>query len=292
MHLQAAALEYTRAGWPVFLLGRTKRPLANCDACPTPQPGHDPQACRCLTCHGFYAATLDPRTLRRMLTLHPHGMLAIRTGAPSGLVVVDVDPDHDGLTTLRTLVARGLTPPTRYVRTGSGGLHLYYRHPGTHTRVPCSAGQLGPGIDVRADGGYVAAPPSTHPRTRRPYTWHDPHQPITEMAPALLTACQPAQPATGAAPPRPVQTRRAGAITAPDRLLASLLDAVRHSGPGRRRTTLYGSARGVARMVAAGAISSTDAYAALMEVGLAVGQTEKSSRAAIQGGFTDEGVLL
>ena len=58
-----AALGYAHAGWPVFLLGRNKRPLANCSACPKErQPGaHNPQACRCLTCHGFYAATRDPR---------------------------------------------------------------------------------------------------------------------------------------------------------------------------------------------------------------------------------------
>ena len=65
--LQAAALRYAAAGWPVFLLGRTKRPLANCDQCPTGDASHDPQACRCLTCHGFYAATRDPRTIARML---------------------------------------------------------------------------------------------------------------------------------------------------------------------------------------------------------------------------------
>ncbi|BCJ75195.1 hypothetical protein CS0771_47390 [Catellatospora sp. IY07-71] len=72
---------------------------------------------------------------------------------------------HGGTTSLDALIARGLTPPTRYVRTGSGGLHLYYRHPGGIS-VPCDQGmRLGPGIDVKADGGYVVAPPSRHPVT-------------------------------------------------------------------------------------------------------------------------------
>jgi hypothetical protein len=290
----ADALRYGQAGWPVFLLGRTKRPIALCADCQqlkdTGTP-HDPQGCACLTCHGFYAATRDPRTIRRMFAACPFGLLAIRTGAPSGLVVVDVDPANGGAASLAGLVALGLTPPTRFVRTGSGGLHLYYRHPGAHTRIPNSAGLLSPGVDVRADGGYVVAPPSRHPRTGRPYVWADAGQELVEMAPALVNVCMPKVPATPQlARSAPISMRRAGAISAPDRLLSVLLDRVRYADPGRRRVTLYGSSRGVARMVAAGAISSTDAYAALMEVGLAVGQTEKSSRAAILGGFKDEGV--
>ena len=60
----AAALALAAEGYPVFLLGRTKRPVANCPACPKAdaEPSHDPEACRCLTCHGFYAATRDPQS--------------------------------------------------------------------------------------------------------------------------------------------------------------------------------------------------------------------------------------
>src|SRR5205814_8101 len=74
------AIRYADHGWPVFLLGRTKRPLANCDPCKHAPTGHDPAACECLTCHGFYAATTDPERLTAMCALHPRGMLAIRTG--------------------------------------------------------------------------------------------------------------------------------------------------------------------------------------------------------------------
>jgi hypothetical protein len=45
------------------------------------------------------------------------------------------------------------------VSTGNGR-HIYYRHPGG--TVKNSAGQLGVGLDVRADGGYVVAAPSRH----------------------------------------------------------------------------------------------------------------------------------
>src|SRR5215472_8902362 len=48
---------------------------------------------------------------------------AVVTGRVSGIVVLDFDGDA-GMETLRAL---GLKP---HVRTGSGGAHLYLRHPG------------------------------------------------------------------------------------------------------------------------------------------------------------------
>ncbi|WP_020520055.1 bifunctional DNA primase/polymerase [Catelliglobosispora koreensis] len=277
------------------MLGRNKRPLANCPECRDIDPKHhDPQGCRCLTCHGFYAATRDPKVIGQLLISEPHGMLAIRTGTASGLVVVDVDPGHGGMASLKTLVAQGLTPPTRYVVTGSGGLHLYYKHPGPHTKILNSSGKLAPGIDIRGDGGLAAAPPSLHPRTRKPYAWADESTPISEMAPALVAACNQlearlAVPAANGSTP---VMRSAGAISHPARLLQTLLDKVHNAPPGRTRVTLYGCARGVARMAASGAISAADGQAALLAVGLAEGQTEHSALAAISGGFRDEGVTL
>jgi len=292
-----AALGYTNVGWLVFLLGRSKRPLANCPNCPKEgEPGaHDPQGCRCLTCHGFYAATRDLKAIRRMLMLTPYGMLAIRTGAASGLVVVDVDPPKGGFESLADLVKRGLTPPTRFVRTGSGGLHLYYRHPGPHLRIPGSGSKLAPGIDIKADGGYVAAPPSIHPHTRKPYAWADPQAAIEEMAPALREAClTPDPPPARTAPTSSTPTLAGGgAISHPDRLLAALLDKVRNAPPGRRRVTLYGCARGVARMVTAGAINPTDGQTALITICEQAGwDINAGTHAAITGGFHDEGVTL
>ncbi|WP_020523074.1 bifunctional DNA primase/polymerase [Catelliglobosispora koreensis] len=295
MHsLKAAALRYA-AEWPVFILGRNKRPVANCPPCRAADPKqHDPQGCRCLTCHGFYAATRDPKAIVRMLAMEPNGMLAIRTGAPSGLVVVDVDPRNGGSQTIKTLVAQGLLPPTRFAATGSGGLHLYYRHPGPHTKIPSGPNVLGPGIDIKADGGYVIAPPSIHPHTRQPYVWADESTPVSEMPLALRTALTPAVTAANPAlapAPKP-RLARAGGISSPAALLEAHLATVRNAPEGKRRTTLYGASRGVARMAASGAISPADAQAALMAVGLAAGQTERDSRAAISGGFRDEGVTL
>jgi hypothetical protein len=277
--IEAAALGYMRRGWPVFVLGRSKRPVANCAGCKTAGPRHDPAACGCLTCHGFYAATTSPARLAAMLRAVPGGVLAIRTGTAAGLAVVDIDPRNGGQ------VDRALMTPTAAVATGGGGWHLYYRHPGGPL-LPAVPGR--PGVDVKADGGYVVAPPSVHPGTGRAYRWAG-ERPVTEMPPALRAALAPAaadRPAPLTASP---ETRRAGGISSPAALLAAHLAAVRDAPEGKRRHTLYGAARGIARMVTAGAITEHDARAVLTAAGLAAQQTERDIRAAIDGAFRDEG---
>jgi hypothetical protein len=260
------------------MLGRSKRPVANCPACR--EPGHDRAGCGCLTCHGFYAATTSPARLAAMLTRVPGGLLAIRTGTASGLCVVDIDPRNGGR------LDRALMAPTATVATGGGGWHLYYRHPGGPT-VPALPGRAG--VDTKGDGGYVAAPPSVHPGTGRPYRWAG-RRAVAEMPPALRAAIVPPRPVTRPAPPGgPAATRSAAGISSPDALLAACLRAVQAAPEGRRRVTLYGAARGVARMVAAGAITDHDARAALTAAGLAAQQTERDIRAAIAGAFADEG---
>ncbi|MEO3926936.1 bifunctional DNA primase/polymerase [Micromonosporaceae bacterium B7E4] len=290
--LLAPALRYAEQGWPVFLLARSKRPVANCLPCREADDSHDPAACDCLTCHGFYAASTDPLRVPGIVAAVPGGQLALRTGAASGVVVVDVDPRHRGDDTMTALIGAGLLPPTAHVVTGSGGRHLYYRHPGRPVR--CSQGKpgvgLGPGIDVKADGGYVVLPPSVHPRSGRPYQWV-PGRRMEEMPPALVEACEPPPPTPApTAPAGPISTHAAGGISHPDRLLAAHLYAVVSAPEGARRTTLYGAARGVARMVAAHAIDQADAVTALTTAGRQAEQTDRDIRAAIRGGFLAEGV--
>jgi hypothetical protein len=285
--LLTAALAAADRGWPVFMLGRSKRPVANCNDCR--DVSHDPATCGHLTCHGFYAATTDPERVAAIVAAVPAGQLAVRTGAVAGLVVIDVDPAHGGGVSLAELVTHELVPRTLWVRTGSGGVHLYYRHPGREIGSRPMPGRAG--IDVKADGGYVVLPPSIHHRSRQPYRWGDGSAEPIEMPPALIEACVPPMPADSTADPAwPIRITRAGGISNPHGLLTSTLNAVRNAPEGKRRTTLYGAARGLARMVAAGAISRDDAIAALTDVGQQVDQTARDIRAAIAGGFHDEGI--
>jgi hypothetical protein len=71
------------------------------------------------------------------------------------LVVLDVDTTRGGDKNLADMAM----PPTRTVRTPSGGFHYYFRYPEAE-RVGCIP-DIFPGVDLKGDGGYVLCPPST-----------------------------------------------------------------------------------------------------------------------------------
>ena len=102
-----------------------------------------------------------------------HRAVGIVTGAVSGNVfVVDVDcgPGKEGDDSLRALQMRHEDlPPTAEVRTGGGGRHLFFRAP-VGVRVRSDKNVLGPGVDIRGEGGFVVAPPSVH-ASGHAYRW-------------------------------------------------------------------------------------------------------------------------
>lgn len=286
-----AAVTAAGWGWPVFLLGRSKRPLANCPACPKQgRPGaHAPQDCRCghPTCHGFYAATTNPTQLAAVVAAHPDGLLAVRTGAApagAGVVGVDIDPGHGGR------LDPDLMTPTLAVATGNHGWHLYYHHPGAPVLSRPLPGH--DGVDIKADGGYLVLPPSIHPTTRRPYQWAN-HRDIQEMPPRLTETVLAPPATTETAPTTPIRVQladvRTGRVRHPDRLVDACLTSVRQAPEGRRRVTLYGAARGIARAIHAGHDYELG-VTLLTDAGRAAEQTDRDIAAAITDAFTAEGL--
>lgn len=99
------------------------------------------------------------------------GGWGIPTGSLNGIFVVDLDvraacgdkPAKDGVAALEALAraAGGEIPDTLTVLTPSGGVHLYFTIP-LGVTIKSSGGSLGPGIDVRGEGGYVVGPNSPH----------------------------------------------------------------------------------------------------------------------------------
>jgi replicative DNA helicase len=88
-------------------------------------------------------------------TNDPTANIAIITGRVSGIVVFDVD-SQEGIDYAET---QGGFPTTVRVKTGKG-FHYYMKHPGTgHIKNRVNHDLT---IDIRADGGYVVAPPSIH----------------------------------------------------------------------------------------------------------------------------------
>lgn len=203
-------------GWPVHPLapGR-KTPAANCPECR--ERRHDVKSCPCLPagrpCHGFHAATTDPRYIDAWWNATPSAGVGVACG-PADLVVIDVDahpapvPDRNrllpgipipdtvnltglasGFDTLALLAAYRRRPDpahdetTLRVRTPSGGLHIWYRNPHPEMRLRCSTGSspkvaLAWQVDVRADGGYIIAP-----TTRTSQGRYEAHGPARTPAP-------------------------------------------------------------------------------------------------------------
>ena len=116
---------------------------------------------------GVNSASADPDTIRRWFSDGDGELnLGIATGSRSGIVVVDIDPRHDGDEALADLERQhGELPRTWRFLTGGGGQHIVFRHPGGS--IPNTAGAVGKGIDVRGEGGFIVVPPSFHASGRR-----------------------------------------------------------------------------------------------------------------------------
>ncbi|MBI2602335.1 MAG: DUF3987 domain-containing protein [Deltaproteobacteria bacterium] len=109
--------------------------------------------------------------------------LGIITGISSGLVVIDLDCYRGS--SLADFYSRFEDlSPTLTVQTG-GGYHLYLNHPGFEVS---NRAKILPGVDVRADGGYIVAPPSRH-ASGKIYRW-DNDLPIQDCPPSLLEMLQ------------------------------------------------------------------------------------------------------
>jgi hypothetical protein len=185
--MQAPAKYYAGLGWKVFPLHAPSK-LFGCSCFGSERRkggvlctdvGKHPR-----TMNGLTDATTDLGTLavwfhnhkKRLITAsgaeclrsYPGSNIGLVGGKASGLVVVDIDPKSGGRESLAKLRAEGHFPATLEARSGSGGTHLYYRHP--EGAVIGSLNGWRPGIDIKATGGYVVAPPSLH-YLGGVYTW-------------------------------------------------------------------------------------------------------------------------
>lgn len=111
-------------------------------------------------------------------------------GHDGPVVALDVD-GSEGVNSLAALEREhGALPKTAEQQTGRGR-HLIYKLPSgiEIETIKNDAGEVAPGLDVRARGGYIIAAPSVHP-AGAVYRWKDPHALITEV-PAWLLALLP-----------------------------------------------------------------------------------------------------
>lgn len=130
------AVPYAKAGYKVFpLVPFSKRPI---------------------TPNGVKDATARIDIIERWATEYPVecnvGVAGGWGSGPNGLLILDVDKQHDGHLTLQKLLTEPgrEMPPSPIVTTPSGGFHVYFAFQEFNNRV----GVL-PGLDVRSTGGYV-----------------------------------------------------------------------------------------------------------------------------------------
>lgn len=171
--LQRAAGFYVRKGMSVFPVHTVSDGLCSCGDRVCRNPGKHPIAS--LVPHGLSDALCDERAVAEWWASWHDANIGVVTGQKSAVIILDIDHGHGGEDSFLDLEARyGTVPPTWTCLTGGGGMHLWFRMPDRPIRN--SAGLLGPGLDVRGDGGYAVAPPSAH-KSGHAYGWAEEWRP-------------------------------------------------------------------------------------------------------------------
>ncbi|MFY1689066.1 bifunctional DNA primase/polymerase [Plantactinospora sp. WMMB782] len=300
--LLTTALDHAARGWHVFPLrpddrpgdpDHAKRPAfpARCTAehCDRTDP-----RCRAAGRHVGWEerATTDPARITRAWSHRPYG-IGIACG-PSGLLVVDLDVSKvpggpDGIDTFGMLAERHDDPAvweTYTVKTGRGGLHLYYRHPAAGPRLRNTQGDrggLGPAVDTRSHGGYVVAAGTTV--AGRPYAVDGDTDPAPLpgwlaglLAPAPLPPQRPVLATIGTG-------RQAAYVTA---AIDRETTRVAWSTPGERNHVLYTASVALGQLVAGRALGEDDATSALTaaagRAGLDTTETARTIRSGLRAG--------
>jgi hypothetical protein len=224
------AQAYAKTGWPVF---------------PCREAG--PLRKRPYVARGFHAATRDPEIIGRWWRQWPQALIGVPTGAASDIVVLDIDvkdPRADGFDTLEDLGI--ILPATPMVHTPSGGLHCLFANPARELK--CNAGLIGPGLDVRAEGGYVIVPSPGSGYYWDPVWNLDTVTPLP--APDWLWPHRPSRPLGKI----PTFTLGEGLTAYGRAALERACEAIAHAGPGMQEKTLNAECFSIGTLAAAGGL--------------------------------------
>ena len=142
-----------------------------------------------------WGQSCDPAVIRKDCRDFPEAGVGIATGLKSKIFVVEVDTQTghgvDGPAALRTLEEQhGALPETLMAESPSGSIHRYYRLPEDLPEgltIRNSTGAIAPGIDVRGEGGMVAAPPTK--RDDGAYGWLNWGLPVASAPDWLIALC-------------------------------------------------------------------------------------------------------
>jgi hypothetical protein len=292
--LPERAVEYASRGIPVLpLRGKLPRiPAAH-------RPG-DPAYQQCKgECgregHGVHDATCDPDQVRQWWRRWPGANIGLRTGVAFDVIDVDGPQGRRSLERFLAEHAGGTPIGGPRVRTGSGaGWHLYV----APTGQPDHIGVL-LGVDYRAAGRYVVAPPSRHSATGRPYVWYAGRgldTPLGEVPEALRERLAPrlVERPTAPAPTRPAEPGHpyGRAVLQAETARIAGARGPGQGGGGERNQVLWEAARNLYNLVAGGVLDQAEVAAELERAAGACGllrdeprQTQRTIASARQVGM-------
>ena len=200
----------------------------------------------------------------------PNANIAIITGEISNLIVLDIDGQQGVDSVIRL---GGIPNNTPIVRTGSGW-QAYFSYPDFPVRN--SAHKM-PGLDLRAEGGYVVAPPSIHPN-RRIYRW--------SREPAIDSLLSPPFELTALLrPPKPVSPPRQRGAGGSDATYLHQVRLLAASTEGTRNDQLNRAAYTMGGLVGAGRLNRAVAETSLEAIARGIGLTDTEIAATVKSGI-------
>jgi hypothetical protein len=264
-----AAYYYSQLGWRTFPLGANSK-------LPAIKGGH-----------GFKDASSDIAQIEEWAKTYPGCNIGIATGETSGIVVVDIDPRNGGSSTMVDLFKKGhVFPPSPEAITGNGGKHLFYQYP---PGLKASKDRLGPGIDIKSDGGYVVGAPSRiGPSEQGPggeYKWvYVPQRgvalpPLPKWALDRLTH----------QPKANYEFKRQATTGMAEKELEGMAEVLSRRSEGGRNNLLNWAAYYAGRLVNDHVLDARKAHDRLIKAALAAGLSRAEAEAAFRSGFFSAG---
>jgi hypothetical protein len=263
------AISYARDGWAIFPTHSPTRRGCSCG-----RPACDSRGKHPRTTSGLTAATTDLETVEAWWWRWPTANIG--AVVPEGHLVVDLDPRHGSAETLTALKL----PDTLTVRTGGGGEHRYYTHPGGDLRQ--GAAVLGPGVDTRMPGrGYVLLPPSLHASGQR-YRWTDTSVAVADLPKRVLELLHSAPGSCTSFSPARRTARRGGYGRA---ALAMEEATVRTAVAGTRNDRLNNASFSLGQLVADGLLELNEVAGTLLAAAVSSGLGEREAMRTIESGL-------
>jgi hypothetical protein len=230
-------------------------------------------------------ASSDPARVRELFTQFPNAMIGIAMGY--GRFALDIDiKTVDGWASLAALGIKIPVDAPR-IRTASGGSHVIFLLP--DFPIGNWVGQVGPGLDIKTDGGYVIAAGSV--RDDGPYEWVVGASYLEAVAapPALIARLREISEEKARRSEAPAGEHRSDPAAGKwaRAALDAELDKLSRVAPGARNDALNATAFVLGQIVGGGYLDINIVRARLYDIAVAIGLDNSEIPGTIRSGLED-----